>query len=101
VRASDSLARVGGDEFAVLLAGTGHADARAAVSALCHAVAEAPCPVEGADLAVRTSAGYVILDREVDDADGAFAAADAALYRAKAAGGGRAVGAHDPAAGVD
>lgn len=94
VRASDSLARIGGDEFAVLLASTGPAEARSAVSGLCLAVAETPCHVGGALVEVRISAGYVVLDAETQDEDAAFVAADAALYRAKAAGDGGAVGAH-------
>ena len=86
VRASDSVARVGGDEFAVLLAETHGAEAVLAAEQLCTEVAAVPVEVGGVSIATRISAGMVELSAVTVDEEAAFAAADAALYAAKAAG---------------
>lgn len=83
VRASDAVARIGGDEFAVLLATTPSAAAPAAVDGLCAAVAERPALAAGREVDVSISAGYAILDAATADPDETFVAADASLYAAK------------------
>lgn len=86
LRASDAIARIGGDEFAALLVGTPEAEAAHAVRALCEAVAASPARAAGRDIPVRVSAGFAVLDATRADADEAFAAADACLYAAKGRG---------------
>lgn len=84
VRASDAVARIGGDEFAVLLVHTPAAAAPAAVEGLCAAVAERPALAAGRLVDVSISAGHAILDAATADPDETFVAADASLYAAKA-----------------
>ena len=74
------VARIGGDEFAVVLAGTDLAGAEAAAARVHAAVAaqtETP--------PIRVSAGAAVHPREARGFDALVAAADAALYRAKQA----------------
>lgn len=88
VRAIDAVARVGGDEFAVLLPETSAAQASALSQRILTEVAGHSDALTG-KLAV--SIGIAELNATADvESDDMLAAADAALYRAKAAGGGRA-----------
>jgi diguanylate cyclase (GGDEF)-like protein len=82
VRASDSVARIGGDEFAVLLWNLSPADARNKSLALEQAVAGIAVPWEGGRLAVGASAGLAefLADRDIA---GLLARADAAMYARK------------------
>ena len=86
VRAVDAVARVGGDEFAVLLPETSASQALVLARRIAgHVVGHSDESILG--LAV--SIGITELDPTGDDElTDALAAADAALYRAKAAGGG-------------
>jgi diguanylate cyclase (GGDEF)-like protein len=83
VRATDTVARLGGDEFAVLAEVSADFPAGALADRLRAAVATA-----GAADAVTASVG-VALVFPGDDADQLLHRADAAMYRAKAAGGDR------------
>jgi len=82
VRASDSVARIGGDEFAVLLWNLSPADARNKSLALEQAVAGLSVPWEGGRLTVGASAGIAELPAGRDIA-GLLARADAAMYARK------------------
>lgn len=88
LRASDVLARYGGDEFILLLPETAATQAMAIAERLREAVAGLASPPEGVDQ-VSISIGLACL-RQGDDETGAAARllerADAALYQAKAAG---------------
>jgi diguanylate cyclase (GGDEF)-like protein/PAS domain S-box-containing protein len=95
VRASDAVARIGGDEFAVLLAGTWGEEAARTAAQLCDEVAATPVTVGRATIEAAVSAGLAELTDATVDEDAAFALADAALYRAKAEGRGRAENAPD------
>jgi diguanylate cyclase (GGDEF)-like protein len=93
VRASDTAARFGGDEFAVLMPGAGAAEARRVAERIRAAVARGPVEAgPGVALPVTVSAGLASLappPGRVDLkalAEQLLAEADAALYRAKAAG---------------
>jgi diguanylate cyclase (GGDEF)-like protein len=89
----DTVARLGGDEFTVL-APAAATDADLVVLAECVlAATDTPCEVEGQRVVVRPSVGAVLL-RPGAEADAALRAADEAMYRAKASGGGRVVLAH-------
>ena len=85
VRPADTVARVGGDEFIVVYEHADAAGALALADRLEAAIAEA---VEVSGVVHRLSASIgIALGR--DDADALIRDADAAVYRAKAAGGAR------------
>jgi diguanylate cyclase (GGDEF)-like protein/PAS domain S-box-containing protein len=85
VRPADTVTRLGGDEFVVLCDRVDRPGLLALASRLERAVRR-PLQVAGAEGPVTASIGMA-LGR--GDADALLAAADAAVYRAKAAGGGR------------
>lgn len=96
LRAGDLAARLGGDEFVVILAGAGLDDTRRRAADLVGALAESGFDELSTGLRVTLSAGVSAGPPAcVPDL---WAGADAALYRAKAGGGGRvqAVGAAPP-----
>jgi diguanylate cyclase (GGDEF)-like protein len=82
LRSSDLAARVGGEEFVVLLPDTGIAAAEPLAQELIDHVAARPHPVCGP---LTLSAG-VATHRAGDDAQSVFRRADRALYAAKSAG---------------
>jgi diguanylate cyclase (GGDEF)-like protein len=84
-RRSDTVFRVGGDEFAVLLPAT---DLREALTALERLRVE----VEGRMLGVTLSVGIAELGPAAPDVVSLWEAADAAVYDAKRSGGNRVVG---------
>ena len=86
VRESDVVGRMGGDEFAVLLARAPAAEAQAKAASLAHAVAEAPLVFEGRALPLSVSVGVRPLDPAATAAE-LLAQADAAMYLAKGARG--------------
>jgi diguanylate cyclase (GGDEF)-like protein/PAS domain S-box-containing protein len=83
LRKSDCLARMGGDEFTVLL--TELADSRHAlrVAQKLLAAFEAPFHIEGRDLFLTTSIGISLYPRDGKDAVTLQRKADTAMYRAK------------------
>ncbi|WP_226016817.1 sensor domain-containing diguanylate cyclase [Novosphingobium sp. FKTRR1] len=83
VRASDCIARIGGEEFALLLRDTSIDLAEKICERLGQRIAETGIPVPGGEIRVTISTGIATLG---DDPDAAFLAADRALYRAKNAG---------------
>ena len=85
VRASDVVARIGGDEFAVLLWNVGSAAAVAKAAALERAVYAAPLRWGASTLVVGASAG-VALAGPLDTPSELLARADAAMYARKHAG---------------
>jgi len=87
VRASDTLARQGGDEFIVVLSDVDeHADLMEIARKLLASV-EAPLDVKGIEMLVTASIGISIYPDDAGDADTLFSNADTAMYDAKAAGG--------------
>jgi len=86
LRPSDLLGRFGGEEFTVVLPGTGAVEAHRIAERLRQAVAEATVLVGDVRVPLSVSLGVAVLGRHGDDLTDLLAAADAALYRAKDAG---------------
>lgn len=87
MRKADFVARIGGDELAVLMPDTPEVGALIAAERLRSAVGKAPLPVSGGMVTVTLSVGVAGAEGEVDaDAEKLVEAADHALYRAKEGG---------------
>ncbi|HEY0514593.1 MAG TPA: EAL domain-containing protein [Thermoanaerobaculia bacterium] len=83
VRASDTVARVGGDEFTFLLTGVaGGADAARAAQKILEAVSR-PLEIDGHRLYVTTSLGISLFPDDGEAAESLLSNADIAMYRAK------------------
>jgi diguanylate cyclase (GGDEF)-like protein len=89
LRAEDTLARIGGDEFAVLLPEiSAPQDTRHVADKLLNALA-APQLINGHELTVNASIGVASFPEDGSDGRRLMRSADAAMYSAKARGGGR------------
>ena len=89
-RAVDTVARLGGEEFAVLLPSTGIEQALASADRLRAQVATRLVAVDGVEIAYTVSAGVAVLEAGPDGKAGGIDAllkrADEALYLAKSQG---------------
>lgn len=85
-REVDLVARWGGDEFTLLLPNTGVAGAIRLAEKIRQAVASEPFRVEGAELNITVSVGVAAYPEHGSSGKDLVAAADAAMYRAKAGG---------------
>ncbi len=83
LRGSDTLARIGGEEFALLLPGAPLEVAERICERLGHALSQAVTRFDGAEIRITTSIGLARLGR---NPEAAIMAADQALYDAKDAG---------------
>jgi diguanylate cyclase (GGDEF)-like protein len=81
LRESDLLARLGGDEYAVLLPAGGRADAEVVADALVAAIRERGEP------RVTVSIGVAVIGDDTQHADALLVSADRAMYAAKRRGG--------------
>ncbi len=86
VRGGDVLARIGGDEFALLLANCRIGDARRVAEKLRGAVDAYRIEHHGEALSVGVSVGLAAIEAATPSVSHALAEADAACYQAKAAG---------------
>jgi diguanylate cyclase len=85
IRAIDKLGRYGGEEFLLILPETDAGAAKQTLDRLRAIIAEVDWTAISSGMAVTISAGVTTV-RDDDSPDTALARADAALYRAKAAG---------------
>nr|WP_232307255.1 GGDEF domain-containing protein [Sphingomonas sp. Y57] len=86
VRARGEVARIGGEEFAVLLPGADLAEAAPAAERMRAAVAAMQVAAGGATLSVTVSIGLAASRSSFDTIDALLQAADAAMYEAKRGG---------------
>jgi diguanylate cyclase (GGDEF)-like protein len=89
VRDIDTPARIGGDEFALLVEGFDDLELLENVAGRLIEAISQPIDVHGTVVQVGVSIGIVAADEACIDADALLARADAAMYEAKAAGRGR------------
>ena len=86
LRASDTISRIGGDEFSILLPEVTGTEAVAGVARKVLDCLVHPFNVEGHDLFVTASIGISCYPGDGDDAETLLKCADAAMYRAKELG---------------
>src|SRR5207248_6831132 len=86
IRASDTISRLGGDEFTILLNDTNSTDAVFAVARKVLQSLTRPFRVEGHELFVTASIGISIFPGDGDDVETLLKCADSAMYRAKELG---------------
>ena len=86
LRGADHLARMGGDEFAVLLTNVAGSDLNALADGFRHALTAMPFTYGGKSYRITLSIGATRLDRDVGSPSEAMAHADIACHIAKNAG---------------
>jgi diguanylate cyclase (GGDEF)-like protein/PAS domain S-box-containing protein len=89
VREADTVARVGGDEFVVMLVDLHELADAAVVADKIIAAVSASCQIEGSELHVTPSIGLAVFPSDGVDPDSLLRNADVAMYHAKREGGGR------------
>ena len=87
VRKADTLARQGGDEFVVLIPDLAPASDGQVVAEKILRALQAPLRAEGEDIRVGASIGISLYPEDAGDGEALLRNADAAMYRAKRAGG--------------
>jgi diguanylate cyclase (GGDEF)-like protein/PAS domain S-box-containing protein len=86
VRSSDTVARISGDEFAVVLNDLARPDDAGAVAQKIIERLAAPVQLRGHEVFVTASIGIAAYPADGQDAEALLGAADAAMYRAKQSG---------------
>jgi diguanylate cyclase (GGDEF)-like protein/PAS domain S-box-containing protein len=99
LRAGDTAARMGGDEFAVVLSEVSQGPDAAIVARRILRALAAPMTIEGQELAVTASIGIALFPEHGQDEVDLMRKADAAMFAAKQAGK-NAFRTHDPARAV-
>jgi diguanylate cyclase (GGDEF)-like protein/PAS domain S-box-containing protein len=91
LRAQDTVARFGGDEFVLLLDGVASVREALLVAERVEMGLEAPIDIGGREVSTSASIGIVLSGAAYAEPQAVLRDADAALYRAKAAGRGRTI----------
>lgn len=86
LRADDTVARVGGDEFVLVFEGVAEADGAAHIGDKLLSLFERPFTVDDREIRLTASMGICVCPRDGSDADELLRNAEAAMYRAKEAG---------------
>ena len=86
VRAADTVARFGGDEFTVLLPGIEQAEDVARIAGKLHEAVRRPIVLDGREVAFTSSIGAVLFPKDGQDIETLIRNADTAMYRAKELG---------------
>ena len=85
-RSEDVIARVGGEEFALLLPGTDLRDAMALADQLCSKIGSSPMDMTSIGLPMTSSFGVAAISEKDVSLDDMVLRADRAMYRSKRAG---------------
>lgn len=91
VREGDTISRLGGDEFIILLPALKDVDHAEQVARRVLAVTRQPYPLDGRSVRTSCSIGMAFYPTDAAAAEDLLKAADKAMYQAKRAGGNRAV----------
>ena len=89
MRESDTLARIGGDEFGILLENCGVTAATKISEELLQAIHDYRFEWQGKPYRVTASIGFVAIDKECKNIESVLSSADVACYTAKDQGGNR------------
>lgn len=85
-RKEDVIARVGGEEFALLLPGTNLRDAMALADQMCSKIGSSPMDMTSVGLPMTSSSGVAAISAKDKSLDDMVLRADRAMYRSKRAG---------------
>ena len=85
MRDYSTVARTGGDEFAILLPHTNASDATLAIARLSELVASEPCRCDAGPITVSASFGMATYPEDAQDPEGLMRVADARMYDDKRA----------------
>ncbi len=86
VRKSDTVARIGGDEFIIILPSLPHTEDVTLIAQKILASLAQPVELEGSEVFTSTSIGIAMYPNDADDVDSLIRCADMAMYRAKERG---------------
>jgi diguanylate cyclase (GGDEF)-like protein len=86
VRECDTVSRMGGDEFVILLTGVNHSEDAAITANRVLLSLGAPHPIDGADLHVTASIGISVYPDDARSPAELLSNSDAAMYEAKTSG---------------
>lgn len=89
LRGSDTVCRMGGDEFVIIMSRIGAPEDAAVVAVKVVAALGYPFDLNGERCSIGGSVGISLYPRDADDADALLSKADGAMYEAKQAGGNR------------